>query len=176
MYWYPMYIDSKQHLFDLDITQSFKRFPEVYFQIHLMQDDSIRVFWRTELSRDAICQVASKAMKLRNELMKLSELEKTPEYYHEMEKVDPLQSAVMDETEKQVLLKLFHDGLPQNGRGGRDGHGFDLIFYHDPPQRAHLWCYTDPELTLAAETINLIVRKAGLDPEFYGVRIIDYDQ
>lgn len=171
MNWYPIIVDSKQHLFDLDITQSCKRFPEVYFQVHLMQDDSVQIFWRTELSRDTNYQIASNAMKLRNEVSHLQELWQTPEYYSEMEKVNPLQSAVMDEAEKQVLLKLFHEGLQNNGRGGRDGHSFHLTFYYDLPKSSHFWCYVDPELTLAAQATNLIVQKANLNPEFYGVRI-----
>ena len=175
MNWYPIIVESKQHLFDLEITQSFKRFPEVYFQVHLMQDDSVQIFWRTELSRDVFYQLTSKVMTLRNELLHLKELLQTPEYYSEMEKVNPLQSAVMEEAKKQILLKLFHEGLQKNGRGGRDGHSFYMTFYYEPPKSSHFWCYVDPELTLAAEAINIIVQKANLDPNFYGVRIRNED-
>ena len=74
-------------------------------------------------------------------------------------------------TLRNEVLKLFHEGLQNNGRGGRDGHSFHLTFYYDPPKSAHFWCYVDSELTFAAKATNMIVQKVNFDSEFYGVRI-----
>ena len=57
MKWYPIHVKSKQLLFDLNIAQSFKQFPEIYFQVHSMENDSIHVFWRTPMSKDILAQV-----------------------------------------------------------------------------------------------------------------------
>ena len=170
---YPILVDSKQHLFDLNILQSFKRFPEVYFQVHLMQDDLVQIFWRTALSREEFYQVGSKAAKLCSEVQSLQKLSQTPEYYNEMEKINPLQSVMMDERDSQIILRLFHDGLPKQYKDicGFDGHEFMLTIYGNHPQSLQFWCYVRPELTLAAEVINNIVQKANLDPKFYGVQI-----
>ena len=90
-----------------------------------------------------------------------------------MEKVNPLQSAMMDERDSQIILSLFHGGLPKQYKDicGFNGHEFMLTIYGNHPQNLQFWCYVRPELTLAAEVINNIVQKANLDSKFYGVQI-----
>ena len=78
-----------------------------------------------------------------------------------MEKVNPLQSAMMDERDSQIILRLFHGGLPKQYKDicGFNGHEFMLTIYGNHPQNLQFWCYVRPELTLAAEVINNIVIK-----------------
>ncbi len=171
--WYPICVQSKQHLFNLDITHSFVKFPEVYFQVHQMENDSVQVFWRTSLSRDGFYEVASKAQKGRNVTLSLAELVQTAEYYEEMEKSNPLQSAVMSNDEAQILLNLFHKGLPKDKThsGGRGGHSFYLTAFCEPPQRLLFWCIVGPELIDAVNAVNLLIHKANLNSGFFDARI-----
>lgn len=70
-------------------------------------------------------------------------------------------------------MKLFHAGLPETDRGfdGLDGHMFSLRLFCDHPQQMEFWCGAAPELALAAEVINLLVQRAGLDVRYYGLKI-----
>ena len=174
MKWYPIHIKSKQLLFDLYISQSFIQFPEVYFQIHLMEDDSIQAFWRTPLSRDALAKVMSNT---RDSLDGVTEIFQTQEYYDEIEKASPIQSAVMSNDEAHIILKLFHDGLPKFYRdiSGFDGHEFILTIYGNHPQKLKFWCYVRQELAQIAEAINILIEKANLDTKFYGAKISEDD-
>ncbi len=173
MYLYPISVKSKQHLFSLDITQSFIRFPEVYFQIHLMEDDSVQAFWRTALSRDELCQVCTDAITSGNAALPLRELSQTQEYYIEMEKVNPLQCIAFSKDETQSILKSLRDGLPKYYRdiSGCDGHSFNLTVYGNHPQNIRFWCYVRPELAPIAAVINLLVSRAGFDTKFYGIKV-----
>jgi len=133
MKWYPIHVKSKQLLFDLYIAQSFKQFPEVYFQVHLTEDDSIHVFWRTPISKDVLVQVMHNV----NVRLDCIEIWQTQEYYQEIEKASPIQSIVMNAEDAQIMLKLFHDGLPQYYQSlcGYDGHEFKITIYGNHPQK-----------------------------------------
>ena len=174
MKWYPIHVKSKQLILDLYISQSFIQFPEAYFQVHIMEDDSIHAFWRTPLSRDVLTQVMSN---VRVSLDGVTEIFQTKEYYNEIEKASPIQSAVMSNDEAQVILKLFHDGLPEFycDISGYDGHEYVLTIYGNYPQKLEFWCYVRPELAKVVEVINILIKKANLDAKFYGVRISDDD-
>ena len=174
MKWYPIHIKSKQLILDLYISQSFSQFSEAYFQVHLMEDDSIHAFWRTPLSNDALAQVRRNACV---SLDGVTEIFQTQEYYHEIEKASPIQSAVMSDDEAQIILELFHKGLPDFYRdiSGYDGHEFVLTIYGNHPQKLEFWCYVRPELTKIVEAINILIEKANLDTKFYGAKISDDD-
>ena len=48
---YPIAVRSRQHLLDLDIRQSFRQFPDVFIQIHSMEDGAVTALRRTALTR-----------------------------------------------------------------------------------------------------------------------------
>lgn len=170
---YPIAVRSRQHLLDLDIRQSFRQFPDVFIQIHSMEDCAVTAFRRTALTRAQYIAVAEAAAKRVGSTLPLSALSQTLEYRETLDKACPPQLTVLSGAEAETVMKLFHAVLPETDRGfdGLDGHMFSLRLFCDHPQQMEFWCCAAPELALAAEVINLLVQRAGLDVRYYGLKI-----
>jgi len=66
---------------------------------------------------------------------------------------------------------LCNNGIPVDYKEieGLDGHSYDIWFGNS--KRINLWCIVHESVGAVADVINLLVNKAGLDEDIYGIRI-----
>ena len=170
--YYPFDINSNRMLMRMNINASWK-FDDVYFQIHEMPDGSVKVFWRKGLSDrkhiEAAIMIEDRCFK--GNRLPLSELVLTDEYKKEMLILSPINELVFSNEEQKLITDLCNKGIPDNYKtgGGRDGHSYDIWFENS--KRYGLWCYVHKSLEPAADVINLLVSRAGLDEDMYGIKI-----
>lgn len=170
--YYLFDIKSKRMMMKIDINAFFK-LGDAFFEIHEMEDGSIRTFWRKGLPRIEYAEYAGSIARkyYEGKLMHLNELILTDEYKKEMAVISPIKEVSLSDEELKRIIELVKIGIPDDYKNicGRDGHSYDIWFENS--KRYGLWCWVHKSLEPVADVINLLVDRAGLDKEMYGMKV-----
>ena len=170
--YYPFDIKSKRMMMKIDINAFFK-LGDAFFEIHEMEDGSIRMFWRKAVPERKYAEYAGAIARkyYEGKLMHLKELILTDEYKKEMDVISPINEVLLSDEELCPIIELCNKGIPDDYKriGGRDGHSYDIWF--EKSKRYSLWCWVHESLEPVANVINMLVDKAGLDRQRYGIRV-----
>lgn len=170
--WYPFDIKSKKMIMRMNID-AFWKLGDVYFQIHEMPDDTIKAYWRKGVPDRKFAECAGDIARkyFAGKLMTIKELIITDEYKKEIDIISPINEIDFSDEEARQIVEVCNNGLPDDYKsiGGRDGHSYDIWFGNS--KRINLWCIVQESVVAVADVINLLVNKAGLDEDMYGVRV-----
>ena len=170
--YYPFDIKSKRMMMKIDINAFFK-LGDAFFEIHEMEDASVKVYWRKGLPErqyfDYVVLIEKKHF-CDNKLL-IRELILTEEYKKEMAVISPIKEVLLSDEELKRIIELVKIGIPDDYKNicGRDGHSFDIWFENS--KRYGLWCWVHESLEPIADVINLLIERAGLDREMYGMKV-----
>ena len=170
--YYPFDIKSKRMMMKIDINAFFK-LGDVFFEIHEMENGSVRTFWRKAVPERKYAEYAGTIARkyYEGKLMHLNELTVTEEYKKEMAVISPINEVLLSGEELKRIIELVKIGIPDDYKNicGRDGHSYDIWFENS--KRYGLWCWVHESLEPVADVINLLVDRAGLDREMYGIKV-----
>ncbi|MBP7188222.1 MAG: hypothetical protein KBA55_16005 [Ruminococcus sp.] len=170
--YYPFDISSKRMLMRMNIN-AFWKLGDAYFQIHEMPDNSIKVYWRKGLTHRKFPEYAGDIARkyFAGNLMTINELIITDEYNKEIDIISPINEINFSDEEARQIAEVCNNGLPDDYERifGRDGHSYDIWFENS--KRYGLWCIVHESLRPVADVINLLVSRAGLDEDMYGIKV-----
>ena len=170
--YYSFDIKSKRLMMKIDINAFFK-LGNAFFEIHEMEDDSIRIFWRKAVPERKYAEYAGTIARkyYEGKPMHLKELILTDEYKKEIALISPINEVSLSDEELGRIIELVIIGIPDDYKNicGRDGHSYDIWFENS--KRYGLWCWVHESLEPIADVINLLVDRAGLDREMYGMKV-----
>lgn len=172
--YYSFEIKSQKHLFNLLIYTNFA-YPNMYFQIHKIDYNSVKIFWRKVLEDKLLYATAHKIAKsIDTSNLTLSNIILMPEFKKEMDKINPVQSVDVKLADINTIIDFYNTGIPKYFKPihGFDGHSFELLMNKGEKEKYHFWCIMPIELKSLVQVINLIVNYAGLDEKLYGATIL----
>ena len=138
-----------------------------------MGDGSIRTFWRKAVPERKFAEYAGTIARkyYEGKQMHLKELILTDEYKKEIAFISPINEVSLSDEELRRIIELVKMGIPDDYKKirGLDGHSYDIWFENS--KRYSLWCWVHKSLEPIAAVINLLVDRAGLDREMYGMKV-----
>lgn len=144
----------------------------MYFQISENENNYI-ARWRTEIDRHKRDEFMCKSVCLFPEFMPLSELAKIKEYKELLQEYSPVYSAVLNESQKNIIDTFLKNGINKDVHipHGRDGHSYFIEVYYPEYQKYRCWCVLPEEWSVLAEVINMLVDISQADFQKYGAKI-----
>lgn len=175
--WYSLEIDSARRILDLIIKPSFVA--PVNFQVHEMQNNCCRLFWRNGFRSSEIDALAIEYYKNNrdrfNEKTPVIELFEDDGFANFMRLNAPIHSVDLSAADMKLVNAVIDaNWAPVEFGGGLDGQSYMIKIYGENPREYNRWCDIPASWTALIPLIDFLIDVANLTPRHcYEVTWID---